>query len=89
MKLLLFQNLLRFKIADITEFAISYFDYFKNFSVGAKSSLGFLRVGNNIIDIRIEIKALWDKTNILNPFCSEIKKEYMGYIKDITLFDYF
>ena len=79
----LFQNLLRFKIADITEFAISYFDYFKNFSVGAKSSLGFLRVGNNIIDIRIEIKALWDKTNILNPFCSEIKKEYMGYIKDI------
>ena len=79
----LFQNLLRFKIADITESAINYFDYFKNFSVGAKSSLGFLRAGNNIIDIRIEIKALWDKINILNPFCSEIKKEYMGYIKDI------
>ena len=79
----LFQNLLRFKIADITESAINYFDYFKNFSIGAKSSLGFLRAGNNIIDIRIEIKALWDKINILNPFCSEIKKEYMGYIKDI------
>lgn len=79
----LFQNLLRFKIADITESAINYFDYFKNFSVGAKSSLGFLRAGNNIIDIRIEIKSLWDKINILNPFCSEIKKEYMGYIKDI------
>ena len=79
----LFQNLLRFKIADITESAINYFDYFKNFSAGAKSSLGFLRAGNNIIDIRIEIKSLWDKINILNPFCSEIKKEYMGYIKDI------
>ena len=79
----LYQNLLRSKIADITESEINYFDYFKNFSLGSKSSLGFLRVGNNIIDIRAQIKALWDKINILNPFCSEIKKEYIGYIKDI------
>ena len=79
----LYQNLIRIKISDMAENQINYYDYFKNYSIGVKSSLGFLKVGTKIIEMREEIKQIWDKILILNPFCPEIKREYMSYIKDI------
>ena len=79
----LYQNLIRMKISELAENQMNYYDYFKNFSVGAKSSLGFLKVGKTIIKIRDEIKQIWDKILILNPFCQEIRREYMTYIKEI------
>ena len=79
----LYQNLIRMKISEFAESQMNYYDYFKNFSVGAKSSLGFLNLGKKIIGIREEIKQIWDKILILNPFCPEIKREYMNYIKEI------
>ena len=79
----LYQNLMRTKIADMAENQINYYDYFKNYSIGSKSSLGFLKVGKKIIEIRKEIKIIWDKILLLNPFCPEIFKEYMNYIKEI------
>ena len=79
----LYQNLIRIKIADMAENQMNYYDYFKNFTTGSKSSLGFLKVGKKILRMREEIKKIWDKILILNPFCQEIKREYMSYIKEI------
>ena len=79
----LYQNLIRIKISDMAENQMNYYDYFKNFSIGSKSSLGFLKVGKKIIKMREDIKRIWDKILILNPFCPEIKREYIGYIKEI------
>ena len=79
----LYQNLIRIKISDMAENQLNYYDYFKNFTIGSKSNLEFLKIGNNIIKIRQEIKQIWDKILILNPFCLEIKREYLSYIKEM------
>ena len=85
----LYQNLLKIKITEITEVYINYYEYFKNFTFGSKSSLGFLKEGEKIIKMRKDIKGIWDKILILNPFCPEIRKEYLYYIKEILNDDYF
>ena len=85
----LYQNLLKIKITEITEVYINYYVYFKNFTFGSKSSLGFLKEGEKIIKMRKDIKGIWDKILILNPFCPEIRKEYLHYIKEILNDDYF
>ena len=79
----LYQNLLKLKIYDIVEYQIDYFDYLKNFSLVAKSSLGFLEVGKNIIKIRKQIKSLWDKINELNPFNKDTETDYFTYLENI------
>ena len=85
----LYQNLLKIKITEITEIYINYYEYFKNFTFGSKSSLGFLKEGEKIIKMRKDIKGIWDKILILNPFCPEIRKEYLYYIKEILNDDFF
>ena len=85
----LFQNLLKIKITEVTEIYINYYEYFKNSTFGSKSSLGFLKEGQKIIKMRKDIKGIWDKILILNPFCPEIRKEYLYYIKEILNDDYF
>ena len=67
----------------MAENQMNYYDYFKNFVVGSKSNLGFLEIGKNIIKIRKEIQKIWNKILILNPFCPEIKREYLCYIKEM------
>ena len=54
----LYQNLIRIKISDIAENQMNYYDYFKNFTTGSKSSLGFLNVGKKIIKMRKNIKKI-------------------------------
>ena len=85
----LYQNLLKIKITEITENYINYYEYFKNYTFGSKSSLGFLKEGEKIIKIRRDIKGIWDKILILNPFCPEVRKEYLYYIKEILNDDFF
>ena len=77
----LYQNLIKLKIYDISDNQIEYFDYFKNFTLSTKNSLGFLQIGKNIIKLRKQIKKLWDKSNMLNPYSNEIKIDYMLYLK--------
>ena len=79
----LYQNLMRIKISDMAENQMNYYDYFKNYTDVSKNNLGFLKNGKNIIKIRKEIKHIWDQILILNPFCPEIKKEYLNYIKEM------
>ena len=79
----LYQNLMRIKISDLAENQMNYYDYFKNYTDVSKNNLGFLKNGKNIIKIRKEIKHIWDQILILNPFCPEIKKEYLNYIKEM------
>ena len=79
----LFKNLIKMKIYDASNYQIEYIDYFKNFTINMKSSLGFLEVGRKIIKLRKEIKLLYDKNNILDPFCEEIWGDYKLYLETI------
>ena len=86
----LYQNLIRIKISDMVENLMGYFGLFdniKNAHSGSKSDLEFLKIGKRIITIRNEIKQIWDKIIILNPFCLEIRREYLSYIKEILYDD--
>ena len=76
-------DLFKMKIYDATCSQIEYFDLLKNTTTTAKTTRNFLKIGEDILNLRKDILHLWDKMIILNPFNNESQKDYMIYIEII------
>ena len=71
------------KIYDATCSQIEYFELLKNSTTTVKTTKNFLKIGEDILNLRKDILGLWDKIIFLNPFNNESQKDYMIYIEII------
>ena len=76
-------DLFKMKIYDATCSQIEYFDLLKNSTTTAKTTKNFLKIGEDILNLRKDIMNLWEKIILLNPFNNESQKDYMIYIEII------
>ena len=76
-------DLFKMKIYDATCSQIEYFDLLKNSTTTVKTTKNFLKIGEDILNLRKDILGLWDKIILLNPFNNESQKDYMIYIEII------
>ena len=76
-------DLFKMKIYDATCSQIEYFELLKNSTTTVKTTKNFLKIGEDILNLRKDILGLWDKIITLNPFNNESQKDYMIYIEVI------
>ena len=76
-------DLFKMKIYDATCSQIEYFELLKNSTTTVKTTKNFLKIGEDILNLRKDILGLWDKIILLNPFNNESQKDYMIYIEII------
>ena len=76
-------DLFKMKIYDATCSQIEYFELLKNSATTVKTTRNFLKIGEDILNLRKDILGLWDKIILLNPFNNESQKDYMIYIEII------
>ena len=76
-------DLFKMKIYDATCSQIEYFELLKNSTTTVKTTKNFLKIGEDILNLRKDILGLWDKIIFLNPFNNESQKDYMIYIEII------
>ena len=76
-------ELFKLKIYDAACNQIDYFDILKNKVTNPKTTESFLKLGENILTLRKEILAIWEKIVDLNPFSDESERDYMLYLETI------
>lgn len=76
-------DLFKIKILDSACFQIEYFDLLRNNLTTPKTTENFLKLGEDILNLRKEIMKLWEKIIELNPFNEESYRDYTLYLRDI------
>ena len=76
-------DLFKFKILDSACFQVEYFDLLRNTTTNPNTTENFLKLGEDILNLRKEIMKLWEKIVELNPFNEDSHREYTLYLKDI------
>ena len=79
----IYMDLFKIKIYDAACNQIDYFDILKNNVTTPKTTENFLKIGEDILNLRKEILKLWEKIIELNPFSDESEKDYMLYLETI------
>ena len=72
------------KIYDAICNQIDYFDLLKNGVTTNKTSINFLKTGENIFKIKKDIIAIWEKIIKLNPFCDDCHGDFILYLQTIV-----
>ena len=73
-------GLFKMKIYDATCSQIEYFDILRNKIATTKTIDNYLRVGEDVLNLRREVLSLWDKIIMLNPFSDESVRDFLLYI---------
>ena len=78
-----YMELFKIKIYDATSNQIEYFEILRNNVTSGKITENFLKIGDDILNLKKEIVRLYEKILDLNPFSNESENDYMLYIKTI------
>ena len=78
-----YMELFKIKIYDATSNQIEYFDSLRNSVTSGKITENFLKIGEDILDLKKEIFRLYEKIIELNPFSNESENDYMLYLRII------
>ena len=77
-------DLFKMKIYDATCSQIEYFDLLKNsMTTTNKTTKNFLKLGEDILNLRKDIFNIWEKIILLNPFSNESERDFMIYLQII------
>ena len=79
----LYMDLFKLKIYEAICNQIDYLDKLKDYSDTNKNTENFLKNGKTIRKIRIQIKKIWGKLIILNPFSDESYQDYNLYLESL------
>ena len=76
----IYSDLFKIKIYDATCSQIDYFDHLTNQNIDSKITQNFLKIGDQILQLRKKIMKLWEKIFALNPFCDDCEADYFIYL---------
>jgi len=76
-------ELFKFKIYDSACLQVEYFDLLKNNTTSPSTTENFLKLGEDILNLRKEIMALWEKILDLNSLNDEAFRDYTLYLREI------
>ena len=76
-------DVFKIKIYDGITHQIEYFDVLRNNITNGKVTRNFLKMGEEILNLKKEICQIWKQIIDLNPFRNESENDYMLYLKTI------
>jgi hypothetical protein len=79
----IYSDLFKIKIYDAACSQIEYFDHLTNQNIDSKITQNFLKIGDEILQLRKKIIKLWEKIIALNPFCEDCYENYNLYLSTI------
>ena len=79
----IYSDLFKIKIYDAACSQIDYFDHLTNQNIDSKITQNFLKIGDEILQLRKKIMKLWEKIFRLNPFCEDCESDYFLYLEKI------
>ena len=79
----IYTDLFKFKIYDSSCLQIDYFDLLRNNVTSPTTTENFLKLGEDILNLRKEILRLWEKILDLNSLNDESFRDYTLYLREI------
>ena len=79
----IYSDLFKIKIYNAACSQIEYFDHLTNQNIDSKITQNFLRIGDEILQLRKIIIKLQGKIVALNPFCEDCEGNYLLYLGTI------